>query len=407
MNLLEQAKELYERLKGTSREESKTVLESVSEALQAAYRAFRKDRMYDPENAQGSKEHLSPSGKYKLVVTSFTSGPGTWNVTEGKVFRIDSDQPIASIRRNYSSFPYLFIEQHANGHDYLIGGSNYQGQTVIELDTGIKRELFPEEAKQGHGFCWASYIYHVETQLLLVDGCFWACPYEYRFYDFSDPMNKGWPLLEIVPQDEEDGEAYLDADRQAPTFEPDGTIVWYQTKYGKPGDEDDYEPEDDDGNPREQRIVATRTFKREGLKLIEIAEWVAEDEQKHRAEQAEGRRKWDEWCNTYKTTDPLYLRVRELSKEAPFKPSQYFGSGVTHDSWCPDFKVQETRVCQDVLENDTHRIAIEIAAKTGPVKLVLTDLKAHKSENLFFMDHTVESVDKAFAAARDYLARAQ
>ncbi len=402
MNLLEQAKALYERLKGVSREESKPVLEGVSEALREAYGAFRKDRMYDPENAQKSWEKLSPSGKYKLVVTSYTSGPGTWNVTEGKVFRVDSDQPIASIRRNYSSFPYLFIEQHANGHDFLIGGEDYQGQTVIELDTGTKRGLLPEEARQGHGFCWAHYTYHPETKLLLVDGCHWACPYEYRFYDFSDPMNKGWPQLELVPQNEE-GEGYLDADNKSPTFEPNGTIVWYQTKYGKPDDEDQSDEEDDDGNKRDQRIVATRTFKREDLKLVEVASWVSDDEQAYRAKQEEGRRKWDEWCDTYRKTDPLYLRVRELSKETPFKPAQYFSSGVTHDNWCPDFKEQETRVCQEVLSNGAHRVEIEIAAKTGPVKLILVDRKKDKSQNLFFMEHTVESVDKAFAAARAYL----
>lgn len=407
MNLLEQAKALYKRLKGVSQDESKTVLEGVSEALREAYEAFRKDRMYDQENAQGSKEYLSPSGRYKLVVTSYTSGPGTWNVTEGKIFRVDSDQPIASIRRNYSSFPHLFIEQHANGHSYFVGGEDYQGQTVVELDTGIKRGLLPEEAKQGHGFCWGRYTYHSEAKLLLVYGCFWACPYEYRFYDFSDPMNQGWPLLEIIPQDEEDGESYLDADPKSPTFESDGTIVWYQTKYVKPDDEDQSDEEDDDGNKRDQRIVATRTFKREGQKLVEIANWVSDAEKESRAQHAEGQRKWDEWCDTYRKTDPLYLRVRELSKETPFKPAQYFSSGITHNNWCPDFKVQETRVCQEVLCTDKHRVEIEIAAKTGPVKLILVDRKANKTESLFFMNHTVESVDQAFSAARQFLGRSE
>jgi hypothetical protein len=216
-------------------------------------------------------------------------------------------------------------------------------------------------------------------------------------------MNKGWPLLEIVPQDEENGEAYLDTDHKTPTFEPDGTIVWYQTKYGESGEDDFYDNEDDDGNPRKQRTTATRTFKREGLKLVEIASWVSEDEKAYRAKQEEGRRKWDEWRENYRKSDPLYLRVRELSQEAPFKPAQYFSSGVTHDKWCPDFKEQETRVCQEVLCTDTHRVEIEIAAKTGPVKLILVDRKKDKSQNLFFMEHSVESVDKAFAAAREFL----
>lgn len=403
MSLLEQTKALYNELKDLGREARTAALKALPVALTEAYSAYSKDRMYDPENANGSTEHLSPSGRYKLVVTNFTTGPGTWNVTEGKVFRVDSDTPIASIRRNYSAFPYLFIEQHANGHDYLIGGENYQGQTIIELDTGVKRGLLPEEAKQGHGFCWGGYTYDPTTQLLLVDGCFWACPYEYRFYDFSDPVNKGWPQLELVPQDEETGDGCLDADRKKPTFEQDGTIVWYQTKYGKPGDEDDYEDEDDDGNKREQRIVATRTFKREGLKLTEISFWVSDAEQEYRTQQAEACRKYEEWHDNYKKTDPLYLRVKELTKEVPFKPLSHYSHGVTHDTWCPDFKERETRVCLDILESKTHRVSIEIAAKTGPVKLILVDRKADQSKEQFFMEHSVESVDKAFAAARAYL----
>ncbi len=403
MSFIEQVKDLYARLKDLDRKARQEVLEALPKALADAYHFFRRDRMYDPENARDTYERLSPSGKYKLLVTSFTSGPGTWNVTEGKVFRVDSDTPIASIRRNYSAFPYCFVEGHANGHDYLIGGEDYQGQTIIELDTGAKRGLLPEEAKEGHGFCWGGYTYSPETQLLLVDGCFWACPYEYRFYDFSDPMNKGWPQLELVPQDEENGEGYLDTDNKPPSFEPDGTVVWHQTKYGPIDDEDSYEAEDDDGNKREQRITATRTFKREGLKLLEIASWVSDDEKAYRAQQAESRRQLDEWHDNYKKTDPLYLRVKELAQQAPFKPLHQYSHGVTYDNWCPAFKERETRICSDLFEDKAHRVSIEIAALTGPVKLILVDRKADKSQSQFFMEHSVESIDQAFAAARQYL----
>lgn len=406
MSLLDKAKALYARLQGMDWQERRDALKEVPEAVAEAYHAYRKDRMYDPGNAQPNpREYLSPSGKYKLVVTSFTSGPGTWNVTEGKIFKVDSDTPITSIRRNYSAFPYLFIEGHANGHDYLIGGEDYQGQTVIELDTGKRRELLPEEAKQGHGFCWASYTYNAEAKLVTVDGCYWAAPYEFRFYDFSDPMN-GWPLLEYVPADEEDGQGYVDADNKTPTFEADGTIITYETKYGLPTDENQYDDEDEDDNgntvKRPQRVVATRTWKREGLKLKEVAFWVEPEEQKRRDAQAEANRRYNEFWETYKKTDPLYLKMKELSAQGPFKPADYMSQGVTHKGWCPDFEANEYRACLDIHHEGKVRVTMEIAVKTGPVKLIM-NAGQDKSTTLFYL-HSVEGVVSAFEAAREFLA---
>jgi hypothetical protein len=406
MSLWEKTVALYERLKGASWEERKAALAEVPENLQKAYHEYRKDRMYDPENAQGSEEHLSPSGRYKLVVTSFTSGPGTWDVTEGVVFRIDSDEPIASIRRNYRAFPFLFVEGHADGHDYLIGGEDYQGQTIIQLTTGAKRGLLPEEAKQGHGFCWSSYQYNAATKLLFVDGCYWACPYEFRFYDFSDPMN-GWPLLEYVPMDEENGDAYVESDHKDPTFEADGTIVTYETRYGTPSDENQYDDEDEDENgntvKRPQRVVATRTWRREGMQLKEVAYWIDPEEKKRREEAEKRRREWEEWLTNFKANDPLYTRLKELVAQGPFKPSDYTSTGWTHVNWCPDFKESENRICWDIHHAGTFKVTVEIAMKTGPVKLIMYNSK-EKGVERFFMEHSVASVEQAIAAAREFLA---
>src|SRR6185312_13000866 len=94
-------------------------------------------------------------------------------------------------------FVFSFVEDHPNGHPYLVTGADYQGQTVIELDTGRRRDFIPDAAKDGVGFCWTDHRFDPSTQLLIVEGCIWAAPFEYRFYDFSDPMEKGWPELEF------------------------------------------------------------------------------------------------------------------------------------------------------------------------------------------------------------------
>lgn len=339
-----------------------------------------------PANAQLGcrREHVSESGKYKLVTTPFSTKEGGWNYTQGLVYTVGNDQPIAEVQRNYSSFPFEFVEDHPNGHAYLVCGEDYQGQTVVELDTGKRRDFLPPEAEKGHGFCWADYKFDKATQILLVDGCYWACPYMFRFYDFSNPM-EGWPEIE--------SEEWIDADAKAPTFEPDGAIKTYQTRE----DEDS-----DEVVPVEKRELASvLTFRREGLKLVKIDEWVSEAEKERRLSREEAQRKYEAWEANFKATDPLYLAHLELLKDPVWKPADYAGRGITYDGWCPDFKGKETRWCRQIMNEGPCKIEVEWAAETGPIKLeIYRDSK--KLDDQFF-PHSVEGMHAAFATAKEVL----
>ena len=167
-------------------------------------------------------EHTSPSGRYKLVVDSYSTKKGSWSYTRGRLFTQDSDEPVGDVMRNYSAFPFAWAENHDDGHDYIICGKDYQGQTVIQLDTGERRDNLSEGAEKGHGFCWATHQLLEDGKTLMVEGCHWACPYEYRFYDFSNPMS-GWPELDFP---EEVGG--LDNGRNTRTTFEDGLVVWKQ-----------------------------------------------------------------------------------------------------------------------------------------------------------------------------------
>ena len=149
---------------------------------------IKKNALFDKQ-----EEVVSPSGKYGLIITPYTTGKGCWNYTLGEVFV--EDQLIALVKRNYSSFPYAWVEAHANGHDYLVCGENYQGQTIIELDTGKRIDYLPEMAKLGGGFCWTDIVPSFDGNLLAVVGCYWGSPYEVVIYDFSNPMDAPWIIL--------------------------------------------------------------------------------------------------------------------------------------------------------------------------------------------------------------------
>jgi len=357
-------------------------------------RKMEKLEIFIPENACTEEtecscrgEHLSPVKGYKLVVTPFATKKGCWDYTQRLVYSPDG-KLIAEIQRNYSSFPFAFIENHPNGNVYLVAGADYQGQTVIELNTGKRRDYLPEDAAKGCGFCCADYQFDVASQILVVDGCIWACPYEYRFYDFSDPMN-GW--LEIVRIGSDGEEGMIDQDEKWPTFEPDGTIKCYQT-----------ESPDEVGIPSVYRVIAAiLTLRRDGHKLILVDEWVSDKEKIVRAEREEARKKHEQWVKDFRASDPLYLAHKELLKDPFWKPEENEWGGITHEGWCPDFKGKEQRWGRRILERkdeNPYTINLDWAVVSGPIKLTI--YKDGNTTEYKFFEHSIEGMNKAFAYAK-------
>lgn len=155
-----------------------------------------KSQFFKPENAGESYEYKTD--RYRLVITPIKTKEGCWNYTNAKVYQRKKDGPdeqIAVVRRNYSAFPFEWVEKHPNGHEYLVCGEDYQGQTIIELDTGKRADYLPEDAKKGFGFCCGHFYISASGRYLAVSGCYWACPYEVRIFDFSEPLKMPWPEL--------------------------------------------------------------------------------------------------------------------------------------------------------------------------------------------------------------------
>jgi len=136
---------------------------------------------HENKQADSLESHASPSGKYSLEITEYGSPKG-WNCSRGVVK--SGVSVVAVVNRNYGIFPFAWAEQHPNGHDYLICGEDYMGQTVIELDTGERRD----HVSEGEGFCWASYSVSPNRRFVAVHGCYWACPYQTVIFDITEPL---------------------------------------------------------------------------------------------------------------------------------------------------------------------------------------------------------------------------
>ena len=139
-----------------------------------------------------AKETLSPSGRYRLQVRVYATGENTWSYSRGEVFRVSDGAKVADVKRNYVTFPHLFVEDHAvTGHDYLIASEDYQGHTVVDLTASEIMSFLPEDAAEGHGWCPTSFELLADRKTLKVEGCYWACPYQIQIWDFSDPTREG------------------------------------------------------------------------------------------------------------------------------------------------------------------------------------------------------------------------
>ena len=392
MNAEQAAQAFLELSKGWEKDAIRAALKELPDDVQGVYGKLKRASYFAPENAGKSHEKLSPSGKYKLVVTSFGTGSGSWSYTQGSVFSVGSDTPIAVVQRNYSSFPALFVEGHVNGHDYLVCGEDYQGQTIVELDTGERRDFLPDSAKQGHGFCWVDFEYVPSMQVLLVEGCYWACPYEFRLYDFSDPLNGMTHLGETE-------KIWIDADRRKPTFEGEGLVKVYQTEFTE---DDDDEEEEEETEKELPPVAAFTVYRREGQSLVEVEAWVSEKEQARRARRAENERLYQERMKKLRAEDPLYLAYLEHLKDPLWdSKDSYEGVGVTFPNWCPDFKVEEQRMCRRIFqqkEGPKVTIDLEWGTATGPVKVEF--YRDGKRAEARFFPHSAEGMNEAFAFAR-------
>jgi hypothetical protein len=140
------------------------------------------------------KEFRSPSGAYTLVTRQYATTKPGWRYCLGQVFDA-SGHLCAEVRRNYPSFPFAWVENHPDGHDYLVCGETYTSHTAVCLDEDFSVTWTENPDQPSWGFCWASIHPNASGDLVAVEGCYWGGPYEVRVYDFSNPRLPTWKLL--------------------------------------------------------------------------------------------------------------------------------------------------------------------------------------------------------------------
>jgi len=216
-------------------------------------------------------EELSPSGRYWLAVTRYRRGGRLWDYTRGRVVRVADGKLVCDVKRNLHHFHRTWLTK--DGSEWLVAGRSYMSQTLVDLDRGLEYEP-PGDRYQGDAFCWAAVFLSPDERTLAVEGCIWGRPYEYRFFDFTDPAS-GWPALPMAEANER--ESLL-----PPEWRPDGTFECLMT--------------------RGTEVVGHTRIAREGDRMIVAEREISDEERERRAVEAAE----EAWWERFTDEDPLY-----------------------------------------------------------------------------------------------------
>ena len=150
-------------------------------AYSPEYRALRREA--DEMGAgvlPGTPEHLTLGGGFTADRYSHPGGRCTTtsvhDATGMEVYRwtnVDDDAEFVS------------LVNHSDGRIYLVFRVDLYGYGVVDLTTG--RDFF-YVPKGPETFIWTAIHYTPVTDVLAVEGCFWACPFGLHLVDFRDPM---------------------------------------------------------------------------------------------------------------------------------------------------------------------------------------------------------------------------
>lgn len=133
---------------------------------------------------------ISPSNKFRLDATNFWSKEPNWDLTKVEVYEQTSNEKLFDFFINESRFFHSWLTK--NNIDYLICAEDiFGGQTVVDLTNRKMAGYSPNE----DGFIWTDFHLSPDGKILATIGCYWACPYVIKLFDFTDPMTL--PLTEI------------------------------------------------------------------------------------------------------------------------------------------------------------------------------------------------------------------
>lgn len=139
------------------------------------------DRLYYKE-----MERMELSAGYVVEESSYAGEMEGRNITASEsVLKDCTGKELHRYRNIDTGGSFHTLIHHSDTGYYLIYKIDLYGYAVFDLSSGKEFVHIPAGPES---FIWTGVNYNPENDLLVVSGCFWACPYGTHILDFSDPM---------------------------------------------------------------------------------------------------------------------------------------------------------------------------------------------------------------------------
>lgn len=137
---------------------------------------------------------------------------------------------------------FLELIEHQNGKEYLIFRKDLYGYSVMDIESQQTVDFIPKKSFMPLGstvieeetFICCSADYNKHNNLLVVEGCYWACAYDFEFYDLTNPMNPPFPVIGSAYEMSERMGVDIVIDIRALDFTESGKCVFIIEKNDKP-----------------------------------------------------------------------------------------------------------------------------------------------------------------------------
>lgn len=149
---------------------------------------------FDPKQFLENSQQIfvSPSKNFRLETSNYHQAKDdvNWDVTKVEIFDDKINEKIFEFFSSDGRFFHSWLQ--TNDVEYLICAEDlFGGQTLIDLTNKQMSSYSPDE----DGFIWTEFHISPDGKTLATIGCFWACPYVIKIYDFKYPLEL--PLKEI------------------------------------------------------------------------------------------------------------------------------------------------------------------------------------------------------------------
>jgi hypothetical protein len=141
----------------------------------------------DPES------FISPSGKFRLDTTNYWCKDPNWDLTKIEIFEQATNERIFDFFSNDGQFYFSWLA--TNNIEYVVCAEDLcGGQTIIDL-TNKKMAGY---STGDDGFIWTDFHLSPDGKKLATIGCYWACQFVIKLFDFTNPLTLPLPELKEI-----------------------------------------------------------------------------------------------------------------------------------------------------------------------------------------------------------------